>query len=90
MPKFRFDSERSGLTLEMSQEDSFIDFSATAIFIGYAGYFLYTMINRDLNARVNPCDRDNSFAFKDTKDNKDNKNDDKDDAYLKENGWTKV
>ncbi len=90
MPKFRFDSEKSGLTLEMSQEDSFIDFSAAAIFIGYAGYFLYTMINRDLNARVNPCDRYNSFVFKDAKDAKDNKNDDKDDAYLKENGWTKL
>ena len=87
MPKFRFDSQKSGLTLEMSQEDSFIDFSAAAIFIGYAGYFLYTMINRDLNARANPREKYNAFVFNDAKDNK---NDDKDDAYLKEHGWTKL
>lgn len=84
MPKFRFDSQKSGLFLEMSPNESFIDYAATSAFIGYAGYFLYTIINKDINARANALDRYNSFVFKD------DKKDDKDDAYLNDNGWTKL
>ena len=84
MPKFRFDSQKSGLFLEMSPNESFIDYAATAAFIGYAGYFLYTIINKDINARANALDRYNAFVFKDSK------KEDHDDTYLNDNGWTKL
>ena len=90
MSKFRFDSQKSGLFLEMSPNESFIDYAATAVFIGYAGYFLYTIVNKDLSLRTPNSYGGNAFIFKNNNDTKGGKKDDQDDAYLNDNGWTKL
>ena len=90
MPKFRFDGQKSGLFLEMSPNESIIDYAATAVFIGYAGYFLYTIVNKDLSLRTPNSYGGNAFIFKNNNDTKDGKKDDQDDAYLNDNGWTKL